>query len=103
VKERKVMKKEGRPCYAVERISPTDEFRVKLLTAIMDSLEINLKEGAIMYSNAAKRYVFLANLQASEKYLCEGVNFLIRDYTDDVNIVTDLLKASLGDRLLGAF
>jgi hypothetical protein len=57
----------------------------------MNALNINLKKRAptYSYSHVAKMYTFLVDSEASEEQLCAGVNFLVEEHPDNININLD--------------
>ena len=64
---------------------------------MLDSLEGNLKRRAIVYSDIAKIFFFLVNLNATKIEIVQGVKLLKEAYPEDVDtkLINELLHFHL--------
>jgi hypothetical protein len=74
------------------QLSPKDEFRIKSFLPIIDAISTNLKRRAYVYSNVAKQFAFLSNLNQQQDQRNEDARYLKECYPADIddNFVNEL-------------
>lgn len=74
------------------QLEAKDEFRIKTFLPVVDALSIHLKRRADVYSNVAKKFSFLTNLNQQLNQCMEAAHFLKECYPDDIddNLVNEL-------------
>ena len=62
------------------------KFRVKSFIPMLDALKVNLIGRAIVYSDIAKFFLFLANLKAIKLEIVQSVKLLTEAYPENVDL-----------------
>ena len=62
---------------AIGKFSSKERFKVKSFIPMLDALEANLRRKAIVCSDIAKMFLFLANVKTTEQEIVRGVKLLM--------------------------